>query len=201
MRLHDVAVMLLVLCSGRPFTRATKVFEVTEGEDLKMKCLFYSSGHIKAFCKNRCESSGDILVLTFLDEQNKGRYRIEYEKRLSFPDVMYVSIHNVRSSDAGSYSCLQSSPTEETGYSVVDIIVYVIGVSGIPFLEGPSASESQQDHTPVSDVALYIGLTLSALVILSVTFTILYWKKRASTPTGSGVSEMQQCSLVSGGPN
>ncbi|KAK7910127.1 hypothetical protein WMY93_014811 [Mugilogobius chulae] len=51
--------------------------------------------------------------------------------------------------------------------------------------ESPRMTESEQNHTSSSGVALYIGLSLalSVLLILSVTFTTLLWRKRHSTHT------------------
>ncbi|KAI9999686.1 hypothetical protein NQD34_018346 [Periophthalmus magnuspinnatus] len=185
MGLHIISALLLVLCCGGPFAKAAKVLEVKEGEDLKFKCSFYTSGYWKAFCKHRCETSDDYLLVTTIDLSTWGRYTIEFEPRPSYPDAMYVSIQNVQRSDAGPYSCsLLTWRNNELKIKYVDIIIYVTTAdssgSAPEVPEGPSASKAQENHTPLSDVALYVGLSLSAVLILSVTLTILYWRKRAS---------------------
>ncbi|XP_055084914.1 uncharacterized protein LOC129457092 [Periophthalmus magnuspinnatus] len=205
MKLHSMSVLLLVLCCGGPFTRAMKVLEVKEGEDLKFKCSFYTSGHWRVFCKNHCERTENYLLASFIDISTEGRYSIEFEKRPSYPDLLHVKIKNVQKSDAGSYSCaLATWGVERVQFTYVDITIYVTSadssgsVPGVP--EGPSASKAQQNHTPLSDVALYVGLSLSAVLILSVTLTILYWRKRASpapeSPQTPGYAQLLKARLL-----
>ncbi|XP_055012773.1 uncharacterized protein LOC129409884 [Boleophthalmus pectinirostris] len=185
MRLHTVSLLLLALCCGGPSTAAVKVLEVKEGEDLNFKCPFYTSGHWRIFCKSPCESGVDYLVSTFIDLRTRGRYSIEYEKRPSFPDLMHVTIRNVQKSDAGLYRCgLVTFAEGNNQYKFVDVDIYVTSAqssgSALGDVEEPRASEDQQDHTSSSDVALYVGLSLSALLILSLTL-VLYWRKRNSS--------------------
>ncbi|KAK7910128.1 hypothetical protein WMY93_014812 [Mugilogobius chulae] len=49
--------------------------------------------------------------------------------------------------------------------------------------ESPRTSEPEQDLASQSGVALYIGLALSVLLILLLTFALLLWRKRSSKTT------------------
>ncbi|KAK7910131.1 hypothetical protein WMY93_014815 [Mugilogobius chulae] len=184
MRLHTITALLLVFCVGAPSSRATKVYEVKEGEDLRLKCSFYSTGFEAIFCRNNCGTREDFLGSTLIGKQSQNRFTVEFEKQSSYPNLMYVTIRNVQLSDAGSYKCgLLNS--DDFKWKLVDVIIYVTSGSaaGVSSLEGPRASEVQQDDTTPSDVWLYVGLTLSALLILSVIFTTLHWRKRHRTNT------------------
>ncbi|XP_055012441.1 uncharacterized protein LOC110160231 [Boleophthalmus pectinirostris] len=179
---HTISVLLLVLCCGGSLTRAVKYLVAREGEDFKFKCSFYKRGFYRIFCKHRCESGRDFLFISSRDSrENYGKYSFTFEERDSYPDVMYVTIRNVQRSDEGTYSCAVAG--FQWRFVDVEISVTSAKISGPGVPEGPSASEAQQDQDPLSDVVLYVGLSLSALLILSVTLAsfILNRRKRAST--------------------
>ncbi|XP_055012626.1 uncharacterized protein LOC129409845 isoform X3 [Boleophthalmus pectinirostris] len=192
MKIAFTFVLFLVLWSGRPgFTREIDVFEVKEGDDFRKKYVFQKYGNWKYFCRNDCEKE-NILIKTFSNEEDNGRYRIEFKKRFFDPSEMYVSIRNVTLSDTGTYSCgLETWHEYKLVYLHVDFIINVSSVvrsNHSPGVLSPEThSEPHEDHTPLSKVALYVGLSLSALLILSVTLTslILYRRKRARTTPGA----------------
>nr|UDM59925.1 leopectin [Boleophthalmus pectinirostris] len=105
--------------------------------------------------------------------------------------MIVVSIRNVTLSDTGTYRCGLATFNGQTFEAFVDFIINVSSVvSSNPspgVLSPETHSEPHEHHTPLSEVALYVGLSLSALLILSVTLTslILYRRKRARTTPGA----------------
>ncbi|CAL1590513.1 unnamed protein product [Knipowitschia caucasica] len=180
LRLYTVSVMLLVL-SGR--SRAAKTLEVREGEDLRFKFSFYKQSNSVVFCKDRCDQQGTYLLWAFPNlKMEEGRYSIEYKKRSFPPSLVYVTIKNVRSSDAGLYSCLMERYSfRATESEIQEVNIYVISDASHKVSEDQSTPEP--DHLPQSDVWLYVGLVLSFLVLLSLIVTALH-QRRGATDTG-----------------
>uniref|UniRef100_A0AAV2KNY4 Ig-like domain-containing protein n=1 Tax=Knipowitschia caucasica TaxID=637954 RepID=A0AAV2KNY4_KNICA len=187
MRVQAVTLLLLLLVlSCGPCTRAAKVIEAGEGEDLEFKCSFYASGRWKMFCRNRCELVEDYLVLSHVDVEQNGRFKIEFQKRLTFPNTLYVSIRDVRRSDAGSYSCGLAKWEDRSVIEshLQDVIIYVTSGSSEDTRAVPISSASQKSHSTSSGVGLSVGVTVGVLLVLTLILTLLYWKRRTSTATG-----------------
>ncbi|KAJ0055874.1 hypothetical protein NL108_014162 [Boleophthalmus pectinirostris] len=172
MKIAFTFVLFLVLWSGRPgFTREIDVFEVKEGDDFRKKYVFQKYGNWKYFCRNDCEKE-NILIKTFSNEEDNGRYRIEFKKRFFDPSEMYVSIRNVTLSDTGTYSCgLETWHEYKLVYLHVDFIINVSSVvrsNHSPGVLSPEThSEPHEDHTPLSrapDIPVYAQIQESPCV-------------------------------------
>ncbi|XP_051280326.1 uncharacterized protein LOC127376922 isoform X44 [Dicentrarchus labrax] len=78
----------------------------SKGGNITVKCSFSFSGSRKIFCKRECEGK-DILIETYNNRAQSGRYSIEY-KEGTFPaskTILYVSITKLTKSDSGRYRC------------------------------------------------------------------------------------------------
>ncbi|XP_055012483.1 uncharacterized protein LOC110160236 isoform X2 [Boleophthalmus pectinirostris] len=179
---HENGLCICAVSGGSLFTKAVDIYEKTEGDGITVQCLFDTYGSWKYLCRNDCEKQENILVQTSSNKGDNGRYSLEMKKQRSYPYVMNVSIRNVTLSDAGTYRCGSRTLEENWTYAHEDFIIKVS--SG---LSPETPRKPHEDHTPRSEVALYVGLSLSALLILSVTLTslILYRRKRARTTPGA----------------
>ncbi|KAK7910144.1 hypothetical protein WMY93_014828 [Mugilogobius chulae] len=149
MRLNSISALLLLLCVRASFS--AKVFEVTEGEDLRLKCSFYSYGHWRYFCRNDCHDHEDFLVISAgLEMETDGRFTLEYERRPSYPDVMYVIIRNVQRSDAGHYKCGLLDWSSDPEWTTEEVIIYVTIAVNSDSAAGIMSREAQQDDTTQS---------------------------------------------------
>ncbi|XP_051280348.1 uncharacterized protein LOC127376932 isoform X2 [Dicentrarchus labrax] len=93
----------------------TSVYTRTEGENIRASCHFdFSlSGKHKIFCKGECEEK-DILIETYEDRAQRGRYSIQYKHLDPQPSIisMDVSISNLTKSDSGWYRCKVDRSTD-----------------------------------------------------------------------------------------
>lgn len=88
------------------FAAEPRTVEGVEGGNITVTCRLKLSGEKKLFCKKKCED-GNILVGTFADAAQKGRYSIKYDEN---SNIMNVSITQLKKSDSGHYSCSLDRP-------------------------------------------------------------------------------------------
>uniref|UniRef100_A0A3P9K917 Immunoglobulin domain-containing protein n=1 Tax=Oryzias latipes TaxID=8090 RepID=A0A3P9K917_ORYLA len=82
----------------------TNIYTKREGEDITVRCNLTFSGSRKLLCKETCEE-GNILIDTYRDEDQRGRYSIKYEYRYFEPSILDVTITKLTKSDSGLYRC------------------------------------------------------------------------------------------------
>uniref|UniRef100_A0A3B3HDX5 Immunoglobulin domain-containing protein n=1 Tax=Oryzias latipes TaxID=8090 RepID=A0A3B3HDX5_ORYLA len=85
----------------------TNIYTKREGEDITIRCNLTFSGSRKLLCKETCEE-GNILIETYGDEDQRGRYSIKYEYRYIRSSFLDVTITKLTKSDSGLYTCSSS---------------------------------------------------------------------------------------------
>lgn len=90
------------------------VYTATEGGDIGVICLIYSSESRKFFCKNECTKE-DLLVETNAARNQSGRYSIDYNG-----EYVFVSVSLLTKSDSGWYRCGVGSLSSDFEIIVVD---------------------------------------------------------------------------------
>ncbi|XP_023812745.1 uncharacterized protein LOC105354462 isoform X2 [Oryzias latipes] len=99
----------------------TNIYTKREGEDITVRCNLTFSGSRKLLCKETCEE-GNILIETYRDEAQRGRYSIKYEYRYIRSSILDVTITKLIKSDSGLYRCeLQKdlSPDSEDNFKII----------------------------------------------------------------------------------
>uniref|UniRef100_A0A8C7XDK6 Uncharacterized protein n=1 Tax=Oryzias sinensis TaxID=183150 RepID=A0A8C7XDK6_9TELE len=71
-------------------------------ETLLLICYLTFSGSRKLLCKETCEE-GNILIDTYGDEDQRGRYSIKYEHRYIGSSILDVTITKLTKSDSGCH--------------------------------------------------------------------------------------------------
>ncbi|XP_029994481.1 CMRF35-like molecule 5 [Sphaeramia orbicularis] len=189
------------LVSGDGNTGITKVeipvYEMTEGETITVKCMFYWLSGLerqrKMFCRNECEK-GDILVETSKKKAQKGRHGIRLG---SSATELYVTIRHLRKSDSGLYQCVLERFGPD-GYDEFRIKVtkasstlkpttlLMTSASATTELSFSSSSTSESEHQQTMTVdpgpatGLYMSLTVVVIVILAP--LLVFCKKRTNKP-------------------
>uniref|UniRef100_A0A3P9II57 Ig-like domain-containing protein n=1 Tax=Oryzias latipes TaxID=8090 RepID=A0A3P9II57_ORYLA len=117
-------VKLLLLCPqlnvGSLVDAETNIYTKREGEDITVGCNLTFTGSRKLLCKEICE--GNILIDTYRDEDQRGRYSIKYEYRYLKSSVLHVTITKLTKSDSGLYTCeLQKdwSPISKDNFKII----------------------------------------------------------------------------------
>ncbi|KAL3975003.1 hypothetical protein ACER0C_023629 [Sarotherodon galilaeus] len=159
-----------------------------EGGNITVKCSFYFSRSRKLFCKEKCEN-GNILVETFDDAAQNGRYSIKYvEKSILSYATLYVSITQLKQSDSGWYRCSLDKGWSPDGKDDFELIV----------TEGSSTSSSTSSGS--SDVLIYVRLILVVIItVFLATLLIFYMRRRTTKPRGPPVES--QCADITQGNN
>ncbi|XP_072223029.1 polymeric immunoglobulin receptor-like isoform X2 [Leuresthes tenuis] len=91
------------MCDGgpAPAAPAATVCSEAEGGTMRVTCSFSSADLFNLFfCKDGCKKR-EVLVEASGFTAQRGRFRIEYEKK----GVFHVTISNLTTSDSGLYSC------------------------------------------------------------------------------------------------
>uniref|UniRef100_A0A3P9K9B8 Immunoglobulin domain-containing protein n=1 Tax=Oryzias latipes TaxID=8090 RepID=A0A3P9K9B8_ORYLA len=99
----------------------TNIYTKREGEDITVRCYLTFSGSRKLLCKETCEE-GNILIDTYRDEDQRGRYSIKYEHRYIRSSILDVTITKLTKSDSGLYRCeLQKDwcPDSEDNFKII----------------------------------------------------------------------------------
>uniref|UniRef100_A0A3P9LUL3 Immunoglobulin domain-containing protein n=1 Tax=Oryzias latipes TaxID=8090 RepID=A0A3P9LUL3_ORYLA len=99
----------------------TNIYTKHEGEDITVRCNLTFTGSRKLLCKETCEE-GNILIDTYRDEDQRGRYSIKYEYRYLKSSVVHVTITKLTKSDSGLYTCeLQKdwSPISKDNFKII----------------------------------------------------------------------------------
>uniref|UniRef100_A0A3B3HUH8 Immunoglobulin V-set domain-containing protein n=1 Tax=Oryzias latipes TaxID=8090 RepID=A0A3B3HUH8_ORYLA len=78
----------------------TNIYAKREGEDITVRCYLGYLGSRKLLCKETCEE-GNILIDTYGDEDQRGRYSIKYEYRYIGSSILDVTITKLTKSDSG----------------------------------------------------------------------------------------------------
>uniref|UniRef100_A0A4W6FQ13 Ig-like domain-containing protein n=1 Tax=Lates calcarifer TaxID=8187 RepID=A0A4W6FQ13_LATCA len=112
-----------------------------KGEDVTVKCSLSSSGHLKIFCKDKCEAD-DVLIQTTGNRAETGRYSIRYEGGFVSGGDLSVTITQLTSSDSGQYRCGLGEFLSTASYEDVEIMV-----ADGEFDENVSVSSSHRDFT------------------------------------------------------
>ncbi|XP_051805980.1 uncharacterized protein LOC110960721 isoform X7 [Acanthochromis polyacanthus] len=171
-----------------------KLFTRLEGEDITVGCPFPNSRPIKFFFKKNGEYVNN-LIQTAKNNEQRGRYSIEYEEKPSpSDDILYVSISQLTKSDSGWYKCAVG--TSGLRISSQDFQIVVTEDLTLPtfppstFLPSASTESSEQldSSPPRSDQQLYMGLILVVKIfILSIPLMIFCKKRRSTKPKGPPV--------------
>ncbi|KAM4564073.1 polymeric immunoglobulin receptor-like [Odontesthes bonariensis] len=89
------------MCDGALTAPAATVCSEAEGGTMRVTCSFPSADLFNLFfCKDGCKKRDVLLEASGFTAQ-RGRFRMEYEKR----GVFHVTISNLTASDSGLYSC------------------------------------------------------------------------------------------------
>uniref|UniRef100_A0A3P9LV38 Immunoglobulin V-set domain-containing protein n=1 Tax=Oryzias latipes TaxID=8090 RepID=A0A3P9LV38_ORYLA len=78
----------------------TNIYTKHEGEDITVRCNLTFSGSRKLLCKETCEE-GNILIATYRDKAQRGRYSMKYEYRYIRSSILDVTITKLTKSDSG----------------------------------------------------------------------------------------------------
>ncbi|XP_023812741.1 uncharacterized protein LOC105354459 isoform X2 [Oryzias latipes] len=82
----------------------TNIYAKREGEDITVRCYLGYLGSRKLLCKETCEE-GNILIDTYGDEDQRGRYSIKYKSHPFTSSILDVTITKLTKSDSGWYRC------------------------------------------------------------------------------------------------
>ncbi|XP_041802689.1 uncharacterized protein LOC121613380 [Chelmon rostratus] len=184
----EIIVVDATLPNGNSFEE--KTLYARTGGSIVVECSFSVSASRTFFCKDKCEPK-DILVETTGDKRRKGRYSIEYIKASFTSGLLYVSITQLNKLDSGRYRCVAR------GLSRVDFQEFMVVVTDDPNTSKTSSTESipsatttqslssDQQHTemmPTTNVWLWVGLTLAAMVVLLSLAVLIYCRKISAKP-------------------
>ncbi|XP_050927464.1 uncharacterized protein LOC108879742 isoform X2 [Lates calcarifer] len=117
-----ICFLLLSLLDGNTGLINGKVYSGIKGEDVTVKCSLSSSGHLKIFCKDKCEAD-DVLIQTTGNRAETGRYSIRYEGGFVSGGDLSVTITQLTSSDSGQYRCGLGEFLSTASYEDVEIMV------------------------------------------------------------------------------
>ncbi|XP_030590632.1 uncharacterized protein LOC115783778 [Archocentrus centrarchus] len=190
MKVHHTLIcfFFLSLLDGNDDQRK-KHFYKEAGSSLTVGCSFKYSGGIKMFCRGEC-GGNKILVDTYYDRAQSGRYRIRYVS-----DVLYVSITQLSSSDSGQYRCYQdgtyswsfTSSFRDFEITVTDAATTTTTAQSFSSSSGSSTpsftltgATEESERAASTDVLLYVGLILAASIILLSVALLIFCKKRSS---------------------
>ncbi|XP_051280571.1 uncharacterized protein LOC127377049 isoform X2 [Dicentrarchus labrax] len=185
MKVHHTLIcfFFLSLQDGNTLVNAqTIVYTGTGGGAVKVKCFSYYGGR-KFFCKEGCNQE-DILIQTTGVTAHNGRYSMTYDGTFTGGNV-FVTITQLTKSDSGLYWCGSGAQ-----YQLIEIIIVDGSTTSKPNLTLPAVSTSvpstftptTQQTTATTDVWLYVGLTLAALVVLLSLAVLVYCRKKSTKP-------------------
>ncbi|XP_051280317.1 uncharacterized protein LOC127376922 isoform X36 [Dicentrarchus labrax] len=167
----------------------------SKGGNITVKCSFSFSGSRKIFCKRECEGK-DILIETYNNRAQSGRYSIEY-KEGTFPaskTILYVSITKLTKSDSGRYRCWLDRAVFKDSTRDFELRVEDAPTTSkpkrktttkAPFTPSvPSASTPTTTQTSAAGpgLLLYVSLTLVVMIIVLSAAVLIFCRKRASKP-------------------
>nr|XP_029131629.1 uncharacterized protein LOC114918092 isoform X1 [Labrus bergylta]XP_029131630.1 uncharacterized protein LOC114918092 isoform X1 [Labrus bergylta] len=165
----------------------------TTGGNFTAACFFFSTFDFRSafFCKDRCL---DNLIETTDKTVQTGRYSIRYVQ-FETGGAVYVSISQLTQSDSGRYKCgLTRNDLEHTFKVFVADVPTTPKRNLIPSTSVPLAATTPSNHgaeTPIptkqsgtttTEMLLYAGLTLVALVVLLSLVTIIFCRRKSSKP-------------------
>nr|XP_029137395.1 uncharacterized protein LOC110000315 [Labrus bergylta] len=168
----------------------------TTGGNFTAACFFFSTLDLRSafFCKDRCL---DNLIETTDKTVQTGRYSIRYVQ-FETGGAVYVSISQLTQSDSGRYTCgLTRNQLRKLSYTFEVFVADVPTTPKrnlIPSTSVPLAATTPSNHgaeTPIptkqsgtttTEMLLYAGLTLVALVVLLSLVTIIFCRRKSSKP-------------------
>ncbi|XP_051280390.1 uncharacterized protein LOC127376943 isoform X2 [Dicentrarchus labrax] len=141
----------------------------TEGESISVGFSFplVEIGR-KFLCRAECKEE-DVLVETRGFEKQKGRYGLKYERN---SQLLYVSIAQLRKSDAGWYRCGVRRPLLPDSYEEFEV-----SITDFPITTPETSKESASSSPPV---LLVLGVCVPVVVVavlLAVVLLFLHKKK------------------------
>ncbi|XP_051280280.1 uncharacterized protein LOC127376922 isoform X4 [Dicentrarchus labrax] len=167
----------------------------SKGGNITVKCSFSFSGSRKIFCKRECEGK-DILIETYNNRAQSGRYSIEY-KEGTFPaskTILYVSITKLTKSDSGRYRCWLDRAVFKDSTRDFELRVEDAPTTSkpkrktttkAPFTPSvPSASTPTTTQTSAAGpgLLLYVSLTLVVMIVVLSAAVLIFCRKRTSKP-------------------
>ncbi|XP_038577621.1 uncharacterized protein LOC119905017 isoform X2 [Micropterus salmoides] len=156
------------------------VYTGTEGGDITVTCSFSSYGSSIFFCKRECKRE-DILIHTTGVRDQRGRYRIRYERGGN----IFVSITQLTKSDSGLYRC---------GLGGSNIRFEIIVVDDPSASKPTQISQTDQQQTGTASPRAHVVPTSKPK------FTLLVFSTSdpsASTPTQISQTDQQQTGTAS----
>ncbi|XP_056239942.1 uncharacterized protein LOC130174272 [Seriola aureovittata] len=181
------------------------------GGSVTVQCSFTSTGTWKFFCKNQCRTRNNILIETDAATLQSGRYSIRYlTGSEGGGGFLFVTITQLTTSDSGQYSCAQDRTSSSSSHRNFEIFVSDASVPSTsattptptptptptttptptPTPTPTSSSVSPEVNNPsetttTEGVMLYVGLTLSVMVVLLSVAALIFCRKRKSKPEGA----------------
>ncbi|XP_078806271.1 uncharacterized protein LOC144981330 isoform X2 [Oryzias latipes] len=151
----------------------TNIYAKREGEDITVRCYLGYLGSRKLLCKETCEE-GNILIDTYGDEDQRGRYSIKYEYRYIGSSILDVTITKLTKSDSGLYRCeLQEDwhPDSEDNFKII--------VTEASVTSAPTRTVELSPTTQISSgLLLYVSLTLVGLISMFSVALLIFCRSR-----------------------
>ncbi|XP_053280073.1 uncharacterized protein LOC128441962 isoform X1 [Pleuronectes platessa] len=176
------------------------------GGDVTVRCFFTNPKGSKFFCREECGETKNVLVQTSGDEDQSGRYSIEYfTEHGGQGGFLLVTITKLISSDSGRYRCsvgrshrdfevivtddsTTTSPSSSSSFTRSSASPETINQSEDQTPETTNQSEDQTPETTGADtfstknLILTVGLTLVVLVVLLSGAALIFCRNRTNRP-------------------